>query len=93
MRTRRIYKYALDAPDVLLPPLANPRIVHVDVQGYALQVWVAHDVEGPAETAIRLKVVGTGHEYDGDRWNPVGSVQYQSGPNLLVWHVLQAVMP
>ena len=88
----RILKWAV--------PLGGPagrigrgRIVHVgmtpdqalpdNLKGTVVWVWVEHD-DGDLDNPRTATIVGTGNLYDGDMWEPIGSVIDRE----FVWHVI-----
>lgn len=89
VETARVLKYPIpidgrwhEVPLAYGPNM--PRAMwHVGFQDHAVMIWLRPHTEDNPETQ-RVKVVGTGHEYDArDFW--VGTVQDPYG---FVWHVI-----
>jgi hypothetical protein len=86
----QIFKYELPIQgvlDVQMP--TNARCLSVQVQHDRLMLWAEVDTAEPM-VLRRLRVVGTGHEFDRAGLRYIGTVQMVSELfNVLVWHVYE----
>lgn len=84
-----IYKYPLQIIDeqaVQLP--SGAQVLTAQVQHGLLQLWALVDTSQPI-AVIRLRIVGTGHDFpDADQWRYLSTVQVDGGA--LVFHIFLA---
>ena len=76
----KIYKYKLGAT-VELPKGA--RILHCNTQDKCLHVWALVDPEEKLMTRYEVAVVGTGHDFNPDKWDYITTVM----DGMFVWHI------
>jgi len=83
----KIYKYQLEIDDhqtVLIP--CYYKLLHVETQNNTLCLWAIVDPEAET-TLVKIRIVGTGHDFDPAGLNYIGSAKMHNG--MLVWHVFE----
>lgn len=65
------------------------KVVHFDVQGKALYLWVERDLEGKLVRSTQFLIVPTGADYE-PYWKHKQSLIHPTGT---VWHLLEEIDP
>lgn len=85
-----VYKYPLQIVDeqaVQLP--SGAQVLTAQVQHGVLQLWALIDPNHLSIEQVKVRIVGTGHDFpDADQWRYLSTVQVDGGA--LVFHVFLA---
>lgn len=83
----KIFKYDLELTDkqtIDLP--TNAIILTVQYQHGGLRLWAKVD-ENTTTRKRKIRIIGTGHEFEGYNWLYITTVQDLEG--LLIWHIFE----
>lgn len=78
-----IHKYGLQTDDIIHLPY-NAEVIHFAIQEEVFRVWVRVDTQNKTHQSRRLRIIGTGHEFDANA-KYLGTVHDRGH----VWHLIE----